>query len=113
MRGAAAAGLHTVPPPRGPVFHVGRKPNPFYWSTPSPLDLDEPGGARFDDPNGEWPTLYCATRPYGALLEKLSPLRPIPDLPVRYNSALEDEPDPEYDVPAAITTFPAELPTRS
>jgi hypothetical protein len=109
MSSAAAAGLITVPPPRGPVFHVGRKPNPLYWLTPKPLDLDDPSGARFDDPNGEWATLYCATRPYGALLEKLSPLRPIPDLPARYDGELEEEPDPEFDVPATITTFPADV----
>jgi RES domain len=106
---AAAAGLHTVPPPRGPIFHVGRRPNPFYWNTPKPLNLDEPTGARFDDPDGEWATLYCATRPYGALLEKLWPLRPIPELPARYDSALEENPDPEYDMPAVITAFPADV----
>jgi len=106
---SAAAGLHTVPPPRLPVFHVGRNPDPFYWRTPEPLNLDDPAGARFDDPNGEWATLYCATSPYGALLEKLSPLRPIPELPARYDSELEEEPDPEFDLPATITTFPADV----
>jgi hypothetical protein len=79
----AAAGMRLVPPPRGALFHAGRAPNPFSWRLPYPIDLaaDPPitAGSRFDSPTGEYATLYCATTRYGALLEKLSPLRVVPD----------------------------------
>lgn len=104
-----AAGWQTVPPPRGPVFHIGRQTDPFIWRPPRPLDRSDPGGARFDAPNGEYATLYCATTRYGALLEKLSPLRPIPELPAQYESALDDDVDPAYDRPPTGTTFPADF----
>ena len=109
MSSGAAAGLHTLPPPRGGVFHAGVGPDPIYWRRPNPLDLADPGGGRVDDPNGEWATLYCATRSYGALLEKLEPLRPKLELPAQIESVLEEPPDPEFDIPATITTFPADV----
>jgi hypothetical protein len=109
----AAAEWQTVPPPRGSIFHIGRRTDPFIWRVPSPLDFANPGGSRFDDPNGRYATLYCATRRYGALLEKLSPLRPIPELAAQYDSALDDDADPAYDQPAPGTVFPVDFTTSS
>lgn len=93
MNAAAAAEMHLVPPPAaGVVYHVGRRPNPFLWRVPGRLDLtaDPPitAGNRFDAPGGDYATLYCATTRYGALLEKLSPLRPIPELRNRIDQAV-------------------------
>lgn len=104
---AAAAAWRTTPPPRGAIHHVGRRPDPFYWHIPPALDLKQPSGGRFDDPHGEYATLYCATTAYGALLEKLCPLRPIPELAAQYNSALDDDIDPEFDRPPTGDQFPA------
>jgi hypothetical protein len=114
MSAAAAADMHLVPPPRGGVlYHVGPRPNPFRWRHPRPLDLsaDPPitAGNRFDAPNGEYATLYCATKRYGALLEKLSPLRPIPDLRIRVDQALDGQPDPEHDRAPGSADFPVEI----
>jgi hypothetical protein len=103
---AAAAAWQTIPPPRGRIHHVGRPPDPFYWHTPVALDLEQPSGGRFDDPHGEYATLYCASTAYGALLEKLSPLRPIPELVAQYDSALDDDVDPEFDHPPTGAHFP-------
>lgn len=111
---AAAADMHLVPPPRGGVlYHVGPRPNPFIWRLPHPLDLsaDPPitAGNRLDAPDGDYATLYCATGRYGALLEKLSPLRPISELRTRIAEALEGEPDAEHDhVPGSIE-FPVDI----
>lgn len=103
---AAAAAWRTIPPPRGPIYHVGRRPDPFYWHPPQRLDVEQPSGGRFDDPHVEYATLYCASSAYGALLEKLCPLRPIPELAAQYNSALDDDVDPEFDRPPTGATFP-------
>jgi RES domain len=113
MSAAAAADMHLIPPPRGPLFHVGRRPNPFSWRMPDPLDLtaDPPiiAGSRFDAPNGDYATLYCATERYGALLEKLSPLRPIPELRARIDQALPGDREPEHDRMPGSTPFPTDI----
>jgi hypothetical protein len=63
---------------------VGYRPDPFLWRDPKRLE-DEPqhgpylAGNRFDAPAGEYRTLYFATMPYGAWLEKLSRFQPIAD----------------------------------
>jgi hypothetical protein len=106
---SAAVAWRTLPPPRGTIYHVGRRPDPFYWWTPPLLDLAQPAGGRFDDPHGEYATLYCATTAYGAMLEKFCSLRPIPELAAQYDSALDDGADPEYDKPPTGTTFPADI----
>jgi hypothetical protein len=102
----ADADWKTVPAPPGLIFHVGRRPDPFYWYTPPKLDLDQPAGSRFDDPHGEYATLYCASTPYGALLEKLCPLRPIPEIAAQYASALDDDVDPDFDLSPTGRRFP-------
>jgi hypothetical protein len=103
----AEADWKTVPGPPELIFHVGRRPDPFYWYTPLKLDPAQPAGSRFDDPHGEYATLYCAGTAYGALLEKLCPMRPIPEVAAQYASALDDEVDPEFDLPPTGRRFPA------
>jgi hypothetical protein len=108
----AAAELKLVPPPPGPLFRVGRSPDPFVWRDPRPLMATEDEaplltGNRFDAPHNEFRSLYFATEPYGCWLEKLAPLRPIADLPGRIDAAMTEPPDVEYDVDlAAVAVGP-------
>jgi hypothetical protein len=111
MSTAAGADMHLVPPPRGLLYHVGPAPNPFRWRLPAKLDLTAAitASGRFDAPNGDYATLYCATERYGALLEKLAPLRPIPDLRTRVEEVLSGAPDPQYDRIPGSAPFPADI----
>jgi hypothetical protein len=79
-----ANGIVAVPPPRAPVFRVGRTPNPFAapsWAFAHP---DGTFGNRFDDPGGHrgvpatqrFRVLYLATESAGAFGETLASYRP-------------------------------------
>ena len=74
----------TVYPPAGPVYRVGRSPDPFAppdWIYAQP---DGTFGGRFDDPSGRrgisprdrFRTLYFASTPVGAFGEVLARFRP-------------------------------------
>jgi hypothetical protein len=80
---------------------------------PKGLDLtaDPPvtAGNRFDAAYGGYATLYCATERYGALLEKLAPLRRIPDLPARIEQALAGSADLQHDRQPGAAGFPADI----
>jgi len=64
----AADDVQLAPPPGGELFHLGRRPEPFWWHLPEPLDLTadpiQTAAGRFDDPDGKYATLYCATDYY-------------------------------------------------
>ena len=109
----AADDVQLAPPPGGELFHLGRRPEPFWWHLPEPLDLTadpiQTAAGRFDDPDGKYATLYCATDYYGALLETLAPLRPVPGLSEQIDQALEEPPDPEHDLPVGSKAFPSDF----
>lgn len=55
----------------------------------------EPAG-RWDDPDGAFRTLYCATVAEGAIGEKLGDFALNPQMAVWIEASLEDDPDPEF-----------------
>lgn len=77
------------------LFRVGRLPNPLAWRRPrEPLEPgNEPvlGGGRWDDPSGEFATLYCATDELGAFMEVLAHLRPGKDIVERILRETDEE----------------------
>lgn len=79
-----ADGPATVHPPAGPVYRVGRSPDPF---APPDWAFAQPNGTfggRFDDssarrgipPSGRFRTLYFAGTPAGTFAEVLAHFRP-------------------------------------
>jgi hypothetical protein len=101
------------PPPTG-IVRVGYRPDPFLWREPKRLeDEDQHGpylaGNRFDAPDCEYRTLYFASVPYGAWLEKLSRFRPIAGLAAMIDAALDEDPDPEHDQPLPDGSLPADF----
>jgi hypothetical protein len=82
------------------LLRVGRWPNPFQWPPP-PTPLSESGDdclSRWDDPDGVFSTLYCATDALGAFIETLPYYRSDEDFLARlYAETNEDEPDQELD----------------
>jgi hypothetical protein len=101
---APAAGRpKIVPPPARELWRIGFRAQPLIWRHPRPLLGATPtgpvAGGRFDAPNGEFATVYFATSAYGACIEKLAPLRPAVGLEDRIAAFLDDDPDPDHDVP--------------
>lgn len=89
-------------PPSG-VYRVAKGPEPFRFQPPRsalPL-LDEPvlDGNRWDDPLGEFATLYCASTAVAAFGETIARYREVPGLLDRIDAFLGGEPDGEYDFP--------------
>lgn len=61
--------------PDGPVFRIGRRPDPWEWPDWS---LAGPGGTfgnRWDDPMGQYRVLYACSERIGAFLETLARFR--------------------------------------
>lgn len=84
------------------LYRVGRLPDPLAWRPPrEPLEpSNDPvlGGGRWDDPSGEFATLYCATTELGAFMEVLAPLRPVGGILDRIlRETSEEDPDPYHD----------------
>jgi hypothetical protein len=63
--------------------------------------VDPHDGYRWDAPNADFATLYCATRPLGSFVETLAYYRRNADFAAMLHSATDDEPDLEYDFDAA------------
>ena len=103
MTAPAAGQPRFVPPPAGDLWRIGFRTQPLIWRHPRPLSGTPPPhetpGGRFDAPNGEFATVYFASKAYGACIEKLAPLRPNIGLAERLAAALDDDADPEYDYP--------------
>jgi hypothetical protein len=79
-----ANGIIAVPPPRSPVFRVGRTPDPFAFPSWAFAHPDGTFGNRFDDPSGRrgvpasrrFRVLYLASESAGAFGETLAGYRP-------------------------------------
>lgn len=82
-----------------PIYRVGYAPNPWEW-TPWQYATDGRFAGRWDDPDGVWCTVYCATSALACYLEP-------PLLPSRTRGATEPSfrsPPPQcrHGCPAAV-----------
>lgn len=94
--------VHLVLPPAGGLFRIGRPNNPFNWDArQSPLpksDVPILNGRRWDDPNGEFVTVYCGTTRETSFAETIAQFRKVSGFRQRLLEATsEDQPDPMYD----------------
>lgn len=60
------------------VYRIGRQPDPWAWPDWSHTGPDGTFGNRYDDPHGEYRTLYASSDRLGAFLETLAWYRPDP-----------------------------------
>jgi hypothetical protein len=93
-------GFHLIALPRDGLWRVSDWDEPFD-PPPAPRPLDEVDPAhdearRWDDPAGEFRTLYCATEAEGAFGEKLASFAPNTAVVQAIAAFLEDEPDDEF-----------------
>jgi hypothetical protein len=94
------AGYTIVVPPAGGFWRVSAWPRPFEPPPPSaplgapPADDD---GHRYDDPEGIFRTLYCATEPEGAVGECLAEFAFNAAAAKRIEAFLESEPESGHD----------------
>ena len=94
------AGYPTVPPPTNGFWRVSSWPEPFDPPPPAPplgTDPKDDDGHRYDDPQGEWRTLYCATEAEGALGECLGDFKFNAKAVVRIEAYLQSDPDVGFD----------------
>lgn len=86
--------------PAGGVWRLTDWYQPFDPPPPPPpvagTDLDNDESRRWDAPNREFRTLYCATRAEGAFGEKLAQFALAPDLVLEIEEFLEEEPDEDF-----------------
>jgi hypothetical protein len=76
---AGASGLHAISPD-GPLYRIGRLPDP--WAFPDWANLGSDGtfGNRWDDPQGVYRVLYASSSRLGAFMEVLARFRPDPHI---------------------------------
>ena len=68
-------GLASVEPD-GPLYRLGRDPDPWAWPPWSAALRDGTFGNRYDDPDGSYRVLYASSQRVGAFLETLARFRP-------------------------------------
>jgi hypothetical protein len=68
-------GLASVEP-EGPLYRLGRQPDPWAWPDWSYAAPDGTFGNRYDDPEGSYRVLYACSQRVGAFLETLARFRP-------------------------------------
>jgi len=68
-------GLASVEPD-GPLFRLGRHPDPWTWPPWSAAAADGTFGNRYDDPDASYRVLYASSQRVGAFLETLARFRP-------------------------------------
>jgi hypothetical protein len=83
-------GIHVARTPRGPLYRIGRAPNPLDWP---PREFT--GANRFDDPLGAFRVLYAARQRVACFAESLAPFRPALAVLAREAAAGGDEPAEE------------------
>lgn len=89
-----SSGLASVEPD-GPLYRIGRHPDPWAWPPWSAALRDGTFGNRYDDPDGSYRVLYASSQRVGAFIETLARFRP--DLEVLAELEWiegEDEPPP-------------------
>lgn len=87
----------------GPVFRVGKGPDP--WAYPDWAQVGEDGtfGNRWDDPKSSYRVLYACSQRLGALIETLARFRPDPEV-VAGLAAIEGEDDETVLPPGRVPT---------
>ncbi len=93
-------GYATVSPPPGGFWRVSAWHAPLDPPPPAPplgTESKDDDGHRYDDPEGRWRTLYCATNAEGALGECLGDFRLNTAAVARIEGYLESEPDQDFD----------------
>jgi hypothetical protein len=60
----------------GPLYRLGRHPDPWAWPDWSYAAADGTFGNRYDDPAGSYRVLYVSSQRLGAFLETLARFRP-------------------------------------
>lgn len=86
-------------PPDAPLYRLGRLPDPLAWPP-----WQYVGDGRFDDPLGEFRTLYVAEERLACFIETLAPFR-LPLAVLAARRALSDADEPP---PPAVATLPAD-----
>ena len=90
-------GLASVEPD-GPLYRLGRDPDPWAWPPWSAALRDGTFGNRYDDPDGSYRVLYASSQRVGAFLETLARFRP--DLEVLAElDRIEGDDEPPLAVP--------------
>jgi RES domain len=62
--------------PDGPLFRLGRQPDPWAWPNWADAGPDGTFGNRYDDPEASYRVLYASSQRIGAFLETLARFRP-------------------------------------
>ena len=92
-------GLASVEPD-GPLYRLGRQPDPWAWPDWSYAGPDGTFGNRYDDPGTSYRVLYASSQRIGAFLETLARFRP--DLEVLAElEQIEGDDEPSPPVPHA------------
>src|SRR4051812_7942648 len=94
------AGYATVSSPADGFWRVSSWPEPLDPPPPAPplgADPKDDDGHRYDDPEGQWRTLYCATDAAGALGECLGDFKFSSAAVVRIEAYLQGEADEGFD----------------
>lgn len=74
-----APGLHAITPD-GPLYRIGRRPDPLAFPDWANVGSDGTFGNRWDDPQGVYRVLYASSSRLGALVEVLARFRPDPHI---------------------------------
>jgi RES domain len=95
------AGSHVLRAPEGGVYRVSRSIDVFAFHAPQPLPRPAAGpiedGNRWDDAEGKFATVYCASQVEAAFGEVIARYRERPGLLARIDDFLTQSPDAEYD----------------
>ena len=62
--------------PDGPLYRLGRYPDPWAWPPWSAAAIDGTFGNRYDDPDASYRVLYASSQRVGAFLDTLARFRP-------------------------------------
>lgn len=107
------AGSHVVRAPGAGVHRVSRSIDVFAFYTSQPLSRPVAeaieDGNRWDDAEGKFATVYCASRAETAFGEVIARYRERPGLLERIDDFLTQAPDPEYDPLLSPGVVPAEF----
>lgn len=60
----------------GPLYRLGRRPDPWAWPDWSYAGPDGTFGNRYDDPEASYRVLYASSERIGVFLETLARFRP-------------------------------------
>ena len=81
--------------PDGPLYRLGRYPDPWAWPDWSYAAADGTFGNRYDDPEASYRVLYASSQRVGAFLETLARFRPDLELLAELDRIEgDDEPPP-------------------